>query len=93
VRIEEIYAENMASLTDMLNSNPEGLNTVKEELDRIHDDYVEKARSVRDDKLEEIEEAYRRYLEGDTEISNDEVTTENGISYNVTQGIRMDGNG
>ena len=93
VRIEEIYAENMASLTDMLNSNPEGLNTVKEELDRIHDDYVEKARSVRDEKLGEIEEAYRRYLEGDTEISNDEVTTENGISYNVTQGIRMDGNG
>lgn len=93
IRLDEIHAENMANMTELLKDCPNELDNVRLEFDRVHDEYVDKAKGVRDDKLGEIEEAYRRYLEGDTEISNDEVTTENGISYNVTQGIRMDGNG
>ena len=93
IRLDEIHAEDIAKMMELLDNSPNELDAIKTEYDRVHNDYVEKAKGVRDEKLGEIEEAYRRYLEGDTEISNDEVTTENGISYNVTQGIRMDGNG
>lgn len=92
IRLDGIYAENMANMTELLKGSPDELNHIKQELERVHDEYVEKAKGVRDEKLEEIEEAYRRYLEGKSE-TGDEAVTETGISYNVTQGIRMDGNG
>lgn len=92
IRLDEIHAENMANMTELLKGSPDELNHIKQELERVHDEYVEKAKGVRDEKLEEIEEAYRRYLEGKSE-TGDEAVTETGISYNVTQGIRMDGNG
>lgn len=91
LRLDEIHAENLAGLTNLLKDSPDELDVVKKELDRVHDDYVEKAKGVHDSKLEEIEEAYRRYQEGKTEES-DEATTEAGTSYNVTQGMRVDGN-
>lgn len=63
MRIDEIYGENLASLTEMLKSSPDDLDIIKKELDRVHDDYIGKTKALRDQKLEEIEEAYQRYCE------------------------------
>ncbi|MCR5240340.1 MAG: hypothetical protein K6E15_09320, partial [Prevotella sp.] len=44
-------------------SSPDDLDIIKKELDRVHDDYIGKTKALRDQKLEEIEEAYQRYCE------------------------------
>lgn len=93
VRLDEIHAENLASLTELLQNNPGDLDIVKKEFDRVHNDYVGKIKSLRDNKLEEIEEGYKRYLEAHPEESAaDAQDEEQGEGYNVTLGMRMDGN-
>lgn len=90
VRLDEIYTENLTSLTDLLKSSPDDLDAVKEELNRVHDDHVEKAKGVRDKKIEEIEEAYTRYQEAHPGESEAEASNEEAPDgYNVTQGMRI----
>lgn len=90
LRLDEIHAENVASVSDLFKGNPDDLDAVKKELDRVHDDYVEKTKGVRDKKLEEIEEGYQRYLEAHPEeIGAGIRNEEHGEGYNVTQGMRM----
>lgn len=90
VRLDEIHAENLAGLTDLLKSNPDDLDAVRQELDRVHDDYVGKAKSTRDQKLQEIEEGYSRYQEAHLEESGEEAwNKEKADGYNVTQGMKM----
>ena len=88
--VAETLAENVASVSDLFKGNPDDLDAVKKELDRVHDDYVEKTKGVRDKKLEEIEEGYQRYLEAHPEeIGAGIRNEEHGEGYNVTQGMRM----
>ena len=90
-KLDEIHVENVASLTGMLKGSAKDLETVCKELDRVHDDYVEKAKGVRDKKLEEIEEAFQRYQEAhSSENGGDEDNNDQADSgYNVTLGMRM----
>ena len=75
--------EAVKSLYD--DQKPEELDEVNKELDRMHDETLRNILGSRDDKLQEIEDAYLRYL---SQGSNQEGGDDNP-DYDVTHSIVM----
>ena len=80
-----MYTEEQAGYVQVLSQKPEELDEVNKELDRMHDETLRNILGSRDDKLQEIEDAYLRYL---SQGSNQEGGDENP-DYDVTQSIVM----
>lgn len=91
-RIDEIYVENLSSLTTLLKGSSQDLDLVKKELDRVHDDYVEKVKGLRDSKLTEVDEAYQRYMESQ-DTWHDGDSAYGDADYDVVKGLRISGSG
>ena len=80
MKIDQVYTEEKASCAQLLSKNPQDLDEVNLELERMHDDTLSTIHGLRDDKLEEIEDGYERYLseqynpEGGDDNSGHDVT-------------------
>ena len=62
LRLDAVCARNTEVLVTMINSaNIEDANTVKDDLERMYKEFKNRADSLRDEKLREIDEAYARY--------------------------------
>ena len=62
LRLDAVCARNSEVLVTMINSaNIEDANTVKDDLERMYKEFKNRADSLRDEKLSEIDEAYARY--------------------------------
>ena len=80
-----MYTEEQAAYVQILSQKPEELDEVNKELDRMHDETLRNILGSRDDKLQEIEDAYLRYL---SQGSNQEGGDDNP-DYDVTHSIVM----
>lgn len=85
VKIDQVYADEQAGYAQVLSQKPEELDEVNKELDRIHDEALRNILGNRDDKLQEIEDGYLRYL---SQQSNQE-GGDDDLNYDVTQSIIM----
>jgi ribosome recycling factor len=83
VKIDQVYTEEKASYAEMLSQSPEDLDEVNVELERMHDDTLNTIQGLRDDKLEEIEDGYQRYLSKRSSFED----VENNSGYDVTQSM------
>ena len=79
------YEMPQAGYVQVLSQKPEELDEVNKELDRMHDETLRNILGSRDDKLQEIEDAYLRYL---SQGSNQEGGDDNP-DYDVTHSIVM----
>ena len=85
LKIDQVYTEEQAAYVQILSQKPEELDEVNKELDRMHDETLRNILGSRDDKLQEIEDAYLRYL---SQGSNQEGDDDNP-DYDVTHSIVM----
>ena len=85
LKIDQVYTEEQAAYVQILSQKPEELDEVNKELDRMHDETLRNILGSRDDKLQEIEDAYLRYL---SQESNQEGGDDNP-DYDVTHSIVM----
>ena len=85
LKIDQLYTEEQAGYVQVLSQKPEELDEVNKELDRMHDETLRNILGSRDDKLQEIEDAYLRYL---SQGSNQEGGDDNP-DYDVTHSIVM----
>ena len=87
LKIDQVYTEEQAGYAQLLSQKPEDLDEVNKELDRMHDETLRNILGSRDDKLQEIENGYLRYL---SQRSQHEGPETNG-GYDVTQSMTMGG--
>ena len=85
VKIDQVYVDEKAGYTELLSQKPEDLDEVNSELDRIHDETLRNILSTRDDKLQEVEDGYLRYL---TQRASQEPAVEHS-DFDVTQSMVM----
>lgn len=85
LKIDQVYTEEQGAYVQVLSQKPEELDEVNKELDRMHDETLRNILGSRDDKLQEIEDAYLRYL---SQGSNQEGGDDNP-DYDVTHSIVM----
>lgn len=88
VRIDEIHADNLKSLTELLKSNPDDLDAMRKEFDRLHEDYVGKVKNLKEEKLTEIEEAYQRDSPN-SRFESPEYDMESDSYYNAGTSMNM----
>ena len=85
VKVDQVYADEKAGYIELLSQNPENLDEVNSELDRIHDETLRNILGSRDDKLMEIEDGYLRYLTQHSE--HDSADDDSG--FDVTKSMVM----
>ena len=85
LKIDQVNTEEQAAYVQILSQKPEELDEVNKELDRMHDETLRNILGSRDDKLQEIEDGYLRYL---SQRSNQEGGDDNP-DYDVTHSIVM----
>lgn len=85
LKIDQVYTEEQGAYVQVLSQKPEELDEVNKELDRMHDETLRNILGSRDDKLQEIEDGYLRYL---SQGSNQEGGDDNP-DYDVTHSIVM----
>ena len=84
MRIDSIYARNADNILIMLENTPvKEANTLKNELERTYKDYKERADSLRDEKLKEIDDAYARYTRKQSEAQKEASDYGDGLSMNL----------
>ena len=86
IKIDTTYHEEQAGFAEYLRNNPDQLDEVNKELDNIHNKALKSIQGSRDDKLQEIEEGYIRYL---NQQSNQQ-DAEDNPDFDVTQSMKMD---
>lgn len=82
-RIEAATSDQRMTFAEFLASKPEELKEANDRLDKSHDDYLEKIQSLLNQKRQEIEEGYQRYL---IKHENDDTQTN---SFDVTSSMKL----
>ena len=83
VRIEAVTNEQKMTFAEFLSGKPEELKEANDQLNKSHDDYMAKIQSLLNQKRQEIEEGYQRYL---ITHENDDTQTN---SFDVTSSMRL----
>lgn len=86
VKIDKTYREEQAGFAEYLQNNPDQLDEVNKNLDQIYDKAMKSIQGSREDKLQEIEEGYIRYLNH----HSDQQGAEGRPEYDVTQSMKME---
>lgn len=86
LNIEKVYGQYTLSLAKSLKDVPEDLDEAKKELDKACDGQKEAIAKLLDDKQNEIEEAYQRYLLSHPENSG---ANDGGQEFDVTHSMRF----
>lgn len=86
VRIDTLYADTYAGLTQVVQPTPEEANEITAALDKLHEDYLERIQDLLLKKDGEIDDGYQRYL---TQHAPNESSDENPAGYDVVSGMRM----
>lgn len=84
-RIDAVHAKQKAELAEYVKEPSSDLYEANSELDRVHDEYVNKVHDLRNVKHQEIEEGYQRYLAANP----DENDVEANQGYDVTKSMIM----
>ena len=78
-RIEAVTNEQKMTFAEFLSGKPEELKEANDQLNKSHDDYMAKIQSLLNQKRQEIEEGYQRYLitheNDDTQTNSFDVTS------------------
>ena len=82
-RIEAVTNEQKMTFAEFLSGKPEELKEANDQLNKSHDDYMAKIQSLLNQKRQEIEEGYQRYL---ITHENDDTQTN---SFDVTSSMRL----
>ena len=82
-RIEAVTNEQKMTFAEFLSGKPEELKEANDQLNKSHDDYMAKIQSLLNQKRQEIEEGYQRYL---ITHENDDTQTN---SFDVTCSMRL----
>ena len=80
---DQVYTEEKASCAQLLSKNPQDLDEVNLELERMHDDTLSTIHGLRDDKLEEIEDGYERYLSEQYNLDGGDGTTDHDVTHSM----------
>ncbi len=73
VKMEAAIVESTAKLTSLLVGEPEkDVDSVKDGLEKLKKEYTEKRDKLRDDKLQEIEDAHNKWLSENSQIAERE---------------------
>ena len=84
-RIETVYLRQADHIITMLeNTPPQEAETLKDALERVYNDYKERADMLRDEKLQEIDDAYARYT------FKQQTTEDLPEDWDHSKGIRID---
>lgn len=86
VKIDKTYREEQAGFAEYLQNNPDQLDEVNKNLDQIYDKAMKSIQGSREDKLQEIEEGYIRYMNH----HSDQQGAEGRPEYDVTQSMKME---
>jgi hypothetical protein len=88
-KINILNMQTKAALTDgSFLSTQKDMDEAEARLKELYDTTKEKADQLLQDKLDEIEEAYKHYLEGDKSANDDEEAYDPG--YDVLTGMRLE---
>ena len=82
-RIEAVTTDQKMTFAEFLTSKPEELKEANDQLNKSHDDYMAKIQSLFNQKRQEIEEGYQRYL---IKHENDDAQTN---SFDVTSSMML----
>ena len=82
-RIEAVTNDQKMTFAEFLSGKPEELKEANDQLNKSHDDYMAKIQSLLNQKRQEIEEGYQRYL---ITHENDDTQTN---SFDVTSSMRL----
>ena len=83
MKIDQVYTEEKASCAQLLSQSPQDLDEVNLELERMHDDTLSTIHGLRDDKLEEIEDGYERYLSEQYNLDGGDGTTDHDVTHSM----------
>lgn len=84
MRLDSVYARNAESILIMLEKTPvKEADILKNELERTYKDYKDRADSLRDEKLKEIDDAYARYTLKQDETQKPDESYGDGQSINL----------
>ena len=86
IKIDTTYHEEQAGFAEYLRNNPDQLDEVNKNLDQVYDKALKSIQGSRDDKLQEIEEGYIRYLNQQSSQQD----AEDNPDFDVTQSMKMD---
>lgn len=72
-KIEGIHGTYSAKITkELAEAKPQEIDEAKEELKKLYDQHLDLCKTYREEKEKQIEEAYQKYLEAQTEKENSE---------------------
>jgi len=86
LKIDTAYHEEQAGFAAYLANSSDQLREVNAALDDIYDKSLQSIRDSRDEKLQEIEEGYIRYLNKQA----DQEGSEGNADYDVTHSMKID---
>lgn len=86
IKIDTTYHEEQAGFAEYLQNNPDQLDEVNKQLDQIYDKALKSIQGSREDKLQEIEEGYIRFLNH----HSDQQGAEGRSDYDVTRSMKME---
>ena len=90
-RIDSVYSRHADNIVTMLaNTPPQEAETLKDALERVYQDNKHRADSLRDEKLQEIDEAYARYTLKQKDIEAQKDAEAENMGYNVTQSMVLE---
>jgi ribosome recycling factor len=89
-QMDAVLAEEKNGFAELMADSPESLKEVADQLNEKHSEALSDIRDLRDKKLEEIEEAYARHLQGhDLEEEETEEVLQQQSDIDVTQSMHM----
>ena len=89
-QMDAVLAEEKNGFAELMADSPESLKEVADQLNEKHSEALSDIRDLRDKKLEEIEEAYARHLQGhDLEEEETEEVQQQQSDIDVTQSMHM----
>ena len=87
-RMDAILLEEKKIFVELLAEDPQSLQEVVDQLNEKHSNAVSDIQELRDKKLEEIEDAYTKYLEGHAQ-EEEEMEDSQQSDIDVTQSMHM----
>ena len=74
----------------LINAKPEELDEAKDELKKLHDNHVDICKNYRDEKETQLEEAYQKYLQAESEKESAEQEKQAARGQDAGKQMSMD---
>ena len=100
--VKTVYEETMSQLDTvnaaytakisklLINAKPEELDEAKDELKKLHDNHVDICKNYRDEKETQLEEAYQKYLQAESEKESAEQEKQAARGQDAGKQMSMD---